>query len=537
MKQPRSLSRREFAVGGSRLVMAGTAALSMRMVHANPIDAPHTTSGIMSGDVRNHTAMIWGKCDRDAKMWVEWVAEGSKSSPRRVAGPSVSAASDFTGKLQIGELPSGASIQYHVWFESAGGGSSEPIAGRLIVPWDQHVPGDESEDVFFAWSGDTAGQGFGINPEWGGMKIYSAIAKLEPQFFVHSGDMIYADNPIPAEIRLNDGSIWKNIVTPAKSHAAASIDDFRGNYLYNLMDEHMRSFHANVPQYVLWDDHETTNNWYPDQELALRKDAKAYESMKFGRELAENAKQAFFEFTPIEQPVPGQRRVYRSFSRGPLAELFMLDLRSYRGPNTPNMQESRSNESTILGDEQLHWLKQQLLACKSTWKIICSDMPLGVIIADGMEGKAFYEAVANRDPGMPRGREIEMADLLSWMKTHAISNVIWLTADIHYAAAHRYDPKRAADKDAFLPFWEFVAGPLHAGTFGPNELDGTFGPEVKFQWAPEKGTKQPLAPSDGMQSFGTVRVDAKSKVLTVELRDLEGRVLPGGRFELSPEKA
>ena len=27
---------------------------------------------------------------------------------------------------------------------------------------------------------------------------------------------------------------------------------------------------------------------------------------------------------------------------------------------------------------------------------------------------------------------------------------------------------------------EFVAGPLHAGTFGPNELDNTFGPELKF---------------------------------------------------------
>jgi len=33
------------------------------------------------------------------------------------------------------------------------------------------------------------------------------------------------------------------------------------------------------------------------------------------------------------------------------------------------------------------------------------------------------------------------------------------------------------------PFPEFVAGPLNAGSFGPNPLDGTFGPEVMFQKA------------------------------------------------------
>ncbi|MFM8400072.1 MAG: hypothetical protein ACKOAH_19765, partial [Pirellula sp.] len=103
------------------------------------------------------------------------------------------------------------------------------------------------------------------------------------------------------------------------------------------------------------------------------------------------------------------------------------------------------------------------------------------------------------------------------------------------AAAHYYDPQRAAVPNSFLPFWEFVAGPLHAGSFGPNALDGTFGPEVKFQFAPPAGSKLPLAPSDGKQSFGTVRVDARSKKLTVDLRDLDGRVLEGGSFTLDPQ--
>ena len=89
---------------------------------------------------------------------------------------------------------------------------------------------------------------------------------------------------------------------------------------------------------------------------------------------------------------------------------------------------------------------------------------------------------------------------------------------MHYAAAHHYDPARAMGA-AFDPFWEFVAGPIHAGTFGPNPLDPTFGPEVKFQWAPEPGQAN-LAPWDGLQSFGTI--DVSPGALTVAILGIDG---------------
>jgi alkaline phosphatase D len=224
--------------------------------------------------------------------------------------------------------------------------------------------------------------------------------------------------------------------------------------------------------------------------------------------------------------------VYRKFSRGPLLDLFVLDLRSYRGPNSTNQQAEIDAQSAILGPEQIAWLKYSLSNSQAIWKVICSDMPLAIAVGDSMEGKNYYEAIANSDPGKPLGRELEMADLLSFIKRAGIENIVWLTADVHYAAAHYYDPKRAAIPDSFSPFWEFVAGPLHAGSFGPNALDGTFGPEVKFQFAPPTGSKLPLAPSQGRQSFGTVRVDARTKQLTVELRGLDGQVLDGGAFTL-----
>jgi alkaline phosphatase D len=66
---------------------------------------------------------------------------------------------------------------------------------------------------------------------------------------LHSGDQIYADGPIKAEVTLDDGSgsVWENVTTPAKSKVAASLEEYRGNFAYNLLDVHKRAFAAEVP--------------------------------------------------------------------------------------------------------------------------------------------------------------------------------------------------------------------------------------------------------------------------------------------------
>src|SRR5439155_21694439 len=61
--------------------------------------------------------------------------------------------------------------------------------------------------VTFAFSGDEVGQGWGINAEWGGMKMYEVMRRSNPDFFIHSGDQIYADGPLKAEVTLDDGTI------------------------------------------------------------------------------------------------------------------------------------------------------------------------------------------------------------------------------------------------------------------------------------------------------------------------------------------
>ena len=89
---------------------------------------------------------------------------------------------------------------------------------------------------------------------------------------------------------------------------------------------------------------------------------------------------------------------------------------------------------------------------------------------------------------------------------------------MHYTAAHHYDPSRAGFQD-FAPFWEFVSGPLHAGSFSEKPLDPTFGPEVRFVKAPPPGLGAGVSPAAGYQFFGLVDIDGATAQLTVRLMD------------------
>jgi alkaline phosphatase D len=175
----------------------------------------------------------------------------------------------------------------------------------------------------------------------------------------------------------------------------------------------------------------------------------------------------------------------------------------------------------MLGVAQAKWFVDAVASSTATWKVIACDQPIGLVIGDG-PGDARQEGYAN-GTAAPAGRELELAGVLRELAARKVKNVVWLTADVHYAAAHHFDPSRAA-VTGFDPFWEFVAGPLHAGTFGPNALDPTFGPELRFVRAPATGTGN-LAPWDGMQSFGTVEIDGRGEAATVRLHDGDGSEL------------
>jgi alkaline phosphatase D len=475
---------------------------------------------VASGDVGGARGMVWAQCDRPARMVVEYATTEAFRDARRVVGPAALAATDFTARVDLSGLTPGQRILYRVAFQDIADprAASEAVSGRFRTP-PAHRGG-----VSFVWGGDVVGQGWGIDRARGGMTIFDAMRRAGPDLFIHSGDSIYADGPLKEQVTLADGTVWRNVMTPGKSKVAETLDEFRGNYRYNLMDDHYRAFMAEVPWIMQWDDHEVLNNWYPGE---IHDDARY--RVRDVTLLAARAKRAFLEHAPLRISAADPTRIHRTISYGPSLEVFVVDLRTYRGPNSRNRQDRLSPASRILGAAQLRWLKSALAQSRATWKVIASDMAVGLSIPDGEHS----EAVGNGDPGRPLGRELEIADLLRFIAARHVRNVVWVTADVHYAAAHHYHPERAR-LSGFRPFWEFVAGPLHAGTFRPTPLDATFGPEIKFLSVPPD-MKQNRPPSEGLQFFGLAKIDAATETMTVSLHDREGRSLYA--VDLEPEKS
>lgn len=512
----RQILRAGMMGGGAAMLGLGGVSLfpkpSLATVSAN---APVITHGVQSGDVGFDGGVVWARVDRPARMIVDYALTESFKDSRRQIGPAALADTDFTARLALGDLPAGQDVFYKVTFQDLSDlqSLSEAVAGRFRT-----APAARRE-VTFVWGGDVVGQGWGINPAIGGMTIWKEMANLQPDFFIHSGDSIYADGVLKDQVTLPDGTIWKNITTEEKSKVAETLDEYRGNYKYNLLDENLRDFNAAVPILAQWDDHETRNNWYPNQIL----DDDRYK-IKSVALLSANAGRAWHEYMPLRLDAQRADQVYRVIHYGPSLDVFMLDQRSYRGDNSRNRQEKLGPDSAFMGAEQIRWLKQELLASKATWKVMASDMPISLVVPDPLkDGTENYEAIANRDNGAPLGRELEIADLLRFIKQNGVRNTVWLTADVHYTAAHYYDPDKAQFQD-FDPFWEFVSGPINAGTFGPNELDATFGPQLKFAKTPEQGQAN-LSPAAEMQFFGHVKIDGVSEVMTVTLKDLKNRDL------------
>ena len=497
------LSRRRFVVGA----LAGAAAGCVK-APAMRTTRPSITHGVQVGDVQTGTALVWARCSEPARLVVEWDTSERFGRPRRVVGEVTTPARDHSAVVRLHDLPDGQTIAYRVRFErEAARGASDWTTGRFATP--------RADRFRVAWTGDTCGQGFGRNPEWGGLRGYAAIRAAEPAVFLHSGDLIYADNPILAQQTLADGRIWRNVTNDLVGKVAETLAEFRGRFAYNLEDEHVRALAAEVPIIAQWDDHETHNNWWPGQRL----DDDRYRDPDASK-LAARARQAMFEWMPL---APGP--VNRVIHYGPLLDVIVLDCRAYRTPNDTGLG------TAMLGPAQAAWLVEQLAASRARWKLVACDQPIGLVIGDG-PGATRREGFADGLAGPPGGREIELAAVLAGMKARGVRNTAWVTADVHYATAHHFDPARGTGVD-FRPFWEFVAGPIHAGTFGPERLDPTLGAEARYVWAPAPGTGN-LPPWDDLQTFGTI--DVTPDALTVGLWGIADRV-PRYQVELPFEPA
>ena len=149
--------------------------------------------------------------------------------------------------------------------------------------------------------------------------------------------------------------------------------------------------------FAQWDDHEVTNDWWPGAAAATGPIAiRAYCcSRRAARARSTNSCRC-----ARRRPKPAAS--IGKISYGPLLDVFMLDMRSYRRPNAT--AETAVATPTSSGRTQLAWLKRELMRSQATWKVIAADMPIG---ADQRRRRW------RRATGPPAAARCEIADLLS----------------------------------------------------------------------------------------------------------------------------
>ena len=250
---------------------------------------------------------------------------------------------------------------------------------------------------------------------------------------------------------------------------------------------------------VQWDDHEVLQQLVPGHRPRRRRSTPRRASTCWPR-----APSGRCSSTCRSARIPARpERVYRAYRYGPLARRVRPDERSYRRPNNANRQAAQGADNADPGRRAARTGSSSgCSASPAAWKVIATDMPLGLVVGDGQRDGSRLRGggpTATGRAARPRARDRGAAARSS--SDHRIRNVVWLTADVHYAAAHHYDPARAAFKD-FLPFWEFVAGPLHAGTFGPSKPDSDLWLPAGLQQRAARASSPIVRPATGCNSSG-----------------------------------
>ena len=284
-----------------------------------------------------------------------------------------------------------------------------------------------------AWTADTAGQGWGINPDEGGFVAYEAMRKTAPDLFIHCGDTVYADQPLAAERRLDDGTLWRNLVTPAKSKVAETLDEFRAT---TSTTSSTRTSAASTPRPRRSCSGTTTRCATTGATQVL--DRRPVPGQERGP--ARGAGQAGLLRAPPD-PLLARTRRNASTARSPTDGSWRCSPSTCgptEAPNSANRQPASDRKlDPRAGAARV--AEASLRRSPATWKVVASDMPLGLLVPDG---PLNFEAVANGD-GPALGRELEIADLLRFLRDEKVRNVVWITGDVHYCAAHHYDPARA----------------------------------------------------------------------------------------------
>ena len=475
-------------------VAAGSASVAAAK---HGLRGPAVTHGVIVGDVTASSALLWARADRKAILNVAL----SGGRRRRVVRATARASDDFTARVPLTRLAAGTTYRYRAWFSL---GRSAARRGATVTGSFRTAPApDTAAPLRLDFGGDLNGQNV-CRDAAEGMPIMRTVSRRHPDVFVGLGDIIYADDACAATGR------YGNAQLPGDFGPAADLASYRAHWRYSRADAGFQRLLRDTDYVGVWDDHEVVNDFGP------LTDTRSTPPYTPGVHLMPIGLEAFLDYTPVAIARDTPRRLYRSFRWGKNLELIVLDARQYRDPNFE--PDTAAHPKTILGREQLTWLKDRLQSSDATWKVIVSSVPLS--IPTGFPPTNGRDGWANFD--QPTGFERELLDVLGFMRTHAVRNSVWITTDVHFAEAFRYVP--FADDPGFAVH-ELVTGPMNAGIFPTRNFDTTLDPErLAFFGPPSPSAVSSWSEAKHWFNFGELEL-ARDGSLSIRIVNTAGQIV------------
>ncbi|MFF7383816.1 alkaline phosphatase D family protein [Streptomyces griseoluteus] len=415
------------AAAGAVLAGPLAAALPARAATAAPV----FRHGVASGDPLPDGVLLWTRVTPVPEALpgsgigpdteVGWAVARDKAFTDVVATGSTTAtaATDHTVKADIRGLQPGTDY----WFRFTSGGAESPVARTRTAPAaDAAVPGLRFGVVSCA------------NWEAGYFSPYRHLAaRGDLDAWLHLGDYIY-------EYGTGEYGTRGTVVRPhSPAHEILTLADYRIRHATYKTDPDLQALHLAAPVVAIWDDHEFADNAWSG---GAANHTEGAEGAWAARQAA--AKQAYFEWMPVRPAVAGT--TYRRLRFGKLADLSLLDLRSFRSQQAATASGSVDDpDRTLTGRAQLDWLKAGLTASDTKWRLVgnsvmISPFAVGALSADLLRPLAKLlglpqEGIAvNTDQW--DGYTDDRRELLAHLRANAIGNTVFLTGDIHMAWAN-----------------------------------------------------------------------------------------------------
>ena len=416
------------------------------------------TLGVASGDPDDHSVVLWTRLARDPladdggmgdrSYEVNWeIAEDAAMDRILQVGAVVCLADEgHSVHVEPSGLPSDSWLYYRFRCE----GFTSPVGRARTMP----AKGAPATRLSFALASCQSW-------EQGHYTAYEQMAKDDLDLVVFVGDYIYEyATGVQGKVRPHHGPECTNLA------------HYRTRYAQYRTDPLLQAMHARCPWVVTWDDHEVDNNYAGL--VSAQKNVKPEDFAQRRRD----AYRAYWENMPLRssaRPRGDGMRLHRRIDFDSLATLFVLDGRQHRSDQPNNDGAAPINaaaldpKQTMLGAEQMRWLREGLATSQATWNALAQQVMMAMVSTD--PSKTGDKRPFHMDKWS--GYAHERMEFVRFLRDQKVKNPIVLTGDVH---ANWCNEIRVDDRDVSTPVVapEFVVTSISSGGDGedaPKNLD------------------------------------------------------------------